>query len=403
MMTPNRTPWSALVLLAALFVAGCGQEIADVTETAEAAEPEATETADEADADPDPATLRTEYHEIKVVEVAGDLEHPWSVAFLPDGGYLVTERPGRLQLIRDGSKMEVSGVPDVHAANQGGLLDVSLHPDFEDNRWVYLTYSSEGPGGTATTLARGRLDGEALVDVEDIFVQDRYSDPGRHYGSRLAWMEDGTLLMSIGDRGVEPPRAQDIGDHAGSLLRLTEDGGIPDGNQSFGNGAAKPELYSYGHRNIQGIVIDPDSGDIWVTEHGPRGGDELNLIKPGENYGWPVVSRGRDYRTQEQWGEGRRREGMVDPVYEFLPTLAPSGLALVTADHFPRWQGNLLAGGLRGQTIRRLVIEEGEVVHDEGLHLEVGRIRDVRQGPNGDIYVLSDEEDGGLYRVEPVR
>jgi aldose sugar dehydrogenase len=289
----------------------------------------------------------------------------------------------------------------VRAQNQGGLLDVALHPAFEQNRWLYLTYSKAGDGGTATALARGRLDGDSLSDVEDLFVQDRFSEPGRHYGSRLAWQADGTLLMSIGDRGVEPERAQDLADHAGKLLRLTEDGAAADGNPFAGRDDALPEIYSYGHRNIQGIAIDPRSGEIWVTEHGPRGGDELNLVRAGANYGWPVVSRGRDYRTEEQWGEGRHREGMVEPVYEILPTLAPSGLALVTLDAFPRWQGNLLAGGLRAQTIRRLVVENETVVHDEELRaLDVGRVRDVREGPDGNVYVLTDESDGALYRIE---
>jgi aldose sugar dehydrogenase len=385
---------TAGLTLAALTLVGCGPQAADDAQAAQPASGGALR--------PEPATLRTEYHEIRLTKVADGLEHPWSVAFLPDGGYLITERPGRLQWMHDGSMTEISGVPDVYATNQGGLQDVVLHPGFETNGWVYLTYSSGGSDGTATALARARLDGDALTDVEKLFIQDRHSAPGRHYGSRLAWLPDGTLLMSIGDRGVEPARAQDLADHAGKLLRLMDDGNAPRDNPFVGSEGTHPEIYSYGHRNIQGIAVDPDSGDIWVTEHGPRGGDELNLVRPGENYGWPVVSLGRDYGTEEQWGEGRAREDLADPVYELLPTLAPSGLALIGDGPFPRWQGNLLAGGLRAQTVRRLVVEDREVVHAEDFQaLRVGRIRDVREGPDGNIYVLTDEPDGALYRIEP--
>jgi aldose sugar dehydrogenase len=384
-----------VTLLLSTLLAACGQQ-----ETGAAAASERNVAA----VTPEPATLRTEYHEIKLVQVAAGLQRPWSVAFLPDGGYLVTERPGRLNRVHpDGEVTPISGVPEVHAANQGGLLDVSLHPDYADNGWVYLTYSAGGPEGTATALARGRLEGAALVEVERLFEQDRQSRPGMHYGSRLAWMEDGTLLMTVGDRGLVPARAQDPGDHAGTVLRLTDDGRPAEGNPFAADDGARTEIYSYGHRNIQGIVVGAE-GTIWAAEHGPRGGDELNLIRPGQNYGWPVVSRGRDYRTEQQWGEGRSREGMVEPVYELAPTVAPSGLALVTAGHFPRWQGNLLVGGLRSQSIRRLVIEDGVVVHDEELRaIQVGRIRDVREGPDGNIYFVTDEDDGALYRIEPVR
>jgi aldose sugar dehydrogenase len=347
----------------------------------------------------------TQYEAIRVLKIAGQLEHPWSVAFLPDGRYLVTERPGRLLLIsEDGKASSVSGVPEVHAFRQGGLLEVSLHPDFAENSWVYLTYSKGDKEGTTTALGRGRLEGDRLADFEELFVQDRHSEPGRHYGSRIAWLGDGTLLLSIGDRGAEPPRAQDRRDHAGKLLRLNDDGSVPEDNPFADRDDAHAEIYSLGHRNIQGMIVMPESGAIWVTEHGARGGDELNRIEAGENYGWPVITRSRDYGTEEQYGEARSREGYVDPVYEFLPTLAPSGLALVTQDRFPAWQGNLLAGGLRAERMRRVVLENDEVVHEEELLLGlVGRIRDVREGPDGNIYVLSDEADGGLYRIEPAR
>ena len=347
--------------------------------------------------------MRTQYQKIRVVKLAGGLERPWAVAFLPDGGYLVTERPGRLQLIRAGAKTEIGGLPEITAIRQGGLLDVSLHPGFERTRWVYLSYAKGGEGGTALALGRGRLEGDRLAGFEEIFVQDRFSVPGRHYGSRIAWLPDGTLLLSIGDRGAEPARAQDLGDHAGKLLRLNADGSVPENNPFVGREGAQPEIWSLGHRNIQGLVVAPGGEVIWATEHGPRGGDELNRIRPALNYGWPIVSRARQYGDESPYGETRSREGFEDPVYEFLPTLAPSGLALVTTDRFPAWRGNLLAGGLVAERIRRVVLEDGEVVHEEELLLGVvGRIRDVREGPDGLIYVLSDTADGGLYRIEPV-
>jgi glucose/arabinose dehydrogenase len=351
------------------------------------------------------AIENTEYEEIRIVKVANGLENPWAMAFLPDGRILVTERVGRLHLVENDTVTEVSGVPEVQAQGQGGLLDVVLHPAYEETGWIYLTYSKpNGNGETATALARGRLEGTTLVDVEDLFVQNRYSEPGRHYGSRLAWTTDGKLLMTIGDRGAEPPRAQDLTDHAGSLIRLNDDGSIPEDNPFVGDDNALGELYAYGLRNLQGLVVDPETNTIWATDHGPRGGDELNRIEAGNNYGWPLVTRGLDYGTEGPFPDAvtRRMEGMTEPFHEFLPTHAPSGLALVTADRFPAWQGNLLVGGLRSERIRRVIFDENEVLHEEELLLgTVGRIRDVREAPDGYIYVLSDEENGAIYRIEP--
>ncbi|MGF1669911.1 MAG: PQQ-dependent sugar dehydrogenase [Balneolaceae bacterium] len=344
----------------------------------------------------------TEYERISVSAVAGPFEFPWAIAFLPDNRYLVTERPGRLNIVENDEIIPVNGLPEVRAVGQGGLMDVVLHPDYENNGWIYLTYSKPQGDETATTLIRSRLDGTDLVDVEEIFIQDRYSSPGRHYGSKLAWSNDGKLFMSIGDRGANPPRAQDLGDHAGTLLRLNDDGTPAEGNPFTGRNDALDEIYSYGHRNIQGLVIDPESGKIWGTEHGPRGGDELNHIEAGKNYGWPTITFGLDYRTEEQFphAEARRMEGMEEPFYEFLPTHSPSGLALVTSDKFPRWKGNLLAGGLRGERIRRVVFDEREVLHEEEILLgSPGRIRDVREAPNGDIYILHDSPQGYIYRI----
>jgi aldose sugar dehydrogenase len=351
--------------------------------------------------------IETEEMDIRLVEVAGPFEHPWGMAFLPDGRILVTERPGRLKLVSDESITDISGLPQMRSQSQGGLLDVSLHPDYENNGWIYLTYSKPGEGNhTATALSRARLDGQRLTDLEEIFVQDRFSTPGRHYGSRLAWSWDGTLLMSIGDRGSEPPRAQDTADHAGSLLRLNDDGSAADGNPFAGADESHDEIYALGLRNIQGMVIDKENQRIWVADHGPRGGDELNLIERGENYGWPLATRGRDYRTGGPFpgSQGESLEGMVDPVHYFIPAHPPSGLALVTSEHFPDWNGDLLMGGLASQSIRRLSIDDRTVSHDEEiLKNAVGRIRDVRQGPDGFIYLLVDASDGKLYRIEPAR
>ncbi len=353
----------------------------------------------------------TEYQQISVERIVEDLEHPWSLAFLPEGGKLITERPGRLLFVEEGEKTRITGLPDILARGQGGLLEVSLHPQYADNGWIYLTYSKPNDeGNTALALVRGRIEGEHLADTEELFVQNRYSRPGRHYGSRIAWLGDGTLLVSIGDRGPDPLRAQDAGDHAGSVLRLHEDGSVPDDNPFVEDEEVLDEIYSYGSRNIQGLLVDPETDDIWATEHGPRGGDLLHLIEPGKNYGWPVVTRGRDYGTQEQFphADARRMEGIAEPVYDFGPTHPPSGLAMVTTGRFNRWNGNLLAGGLLSERIRRLVIGtydgQYEVVHDEELLLgALGRIRDVREGPDGNIYVLTDHADGALYRIDPVR
>jgi aldose sugar dehydrogenase len=349
--------------------------------------------------------ISTEYQPLRLVRVAGELNRPWAVAFLPGDRYLVSERPGRLLVIgADGARTEVAGLPPVHAQSQGGLLDVVPHPDHAENGWIYITYSKGDSTSTVPALIRARLDGTRLVDVEELFESNTPTSPGRHYGSRILFLPDGTLLMTIGDRGAEPERAQDPADHSGSIVRLNDDGTVPADNPFTGDPAHAPETYTYGHRNIQGIVRHPTTGDVWVTEHGPRGSDELNRIVAGRNYGWPTFSLGRDYRTQAQFGQREPPEGVMPPAFEFLPTLAPSGLAVVQGGGFDdTWQGNLLAGGLRAQRILRLVLENREVVHAEELLLhEVGRIRDVRQAPDGPIYVLTDAEDGGLYRLEPV-
>ncbi|WP_416139793.1 PQQ-dependent sugar dehydrogenase [Halomonas sp. HK25] len=349
--------------------------------------------------------IETEHHDLRLERVATGLEHPWAMAQLPDGSFLVSERPGRLAHVSEAGEItHLGGVPEVNARGQGGLLDVVLHANYGtgdgEHDWVYFTWSQAGSGGTATTLSRARLEGDALTDVEELFVQDRYSGPGRHYGSRLAWLPDGSLLMSIGDRGSHPPRAQDKDDHAGSVLRLTETGAAADDNPFVDDDDALDELFSIGNRNIQGMTVAAD-GRAWATEHGPLGGDELNWIEGGENYGWPEVSLGVDYSTRRPIGADSL-PGMRDAEYVFAGRFAPSGLAEVASKHFPEWEGNLLAGGLRSEMLKRLVLEGDAVAESEViLDGEIGRIRDVRQGHDGALYLLDDDDRGSLYRLVP--
>lgn len=347
--------------------------------------------------------VESDKHDFRIVQLASDLHHPWAVAPLPDGRFLVSERRGKLALIDDGKVSYLDGVPEVSALGQGGLLDVVLHPQYGDGEhdWVYLTYSKPGEGGTATALVRARLGSGALTDVEELFVQDRFSTPGRHYGSRLAWQKDGTLLMSIGDRGVSPPRAQDTADHAGSVLRLTETGSAPADNPFAGDKPGQDEIFSYGNRNIQGLTVAAD-GRIWASEHAALTGDELNLIEAGVNYGWPKATRSKEYSSKEPIGVPSL-PGMRDAQYNYEGRFAPSGLAQVNSRLFPQWQGNLLAGGLGSEKLLRVVTEGDQVTQVEVLlEGQLGRIRDVRQGTDGYIYLLNDKSEGGLYRLEPI-
>jgi aldose sugar dehydrogenase len=349
--------------------------------------------------------LSTEYQDVRLTRIA-EVTHPWAIAFVGDGRLLVTERGGQIYLIEDGTRTPVTGGPEVHVQNQGGLLDAVAHPDYAANGWIYFTYSAGSADSTTTALGRGRLEGTQIVDFEELFVSNAWGRPGGHYGSRIVFLGDGTLLMSVGDRMREPERAQDPLDHAGSILRLNEDGTVPADNPFAGHPAYAAELYSYGHRNVQGMTRHPQTGDIWVFEHGPRGSDLLHRVVPGANHGWPFATRGREYATQEPFGGARpgRVQEYVEPVHEFVITIAPSGLTVVTGGGWDEtWQGNVLGGGLRAERLVRMVLEDGELVHaEELLTRRIGRIRDVRQGPDGNIYLATDEEDGGIYRLEPV-
>ena len=350
--------------------------------------------------------VETEHHNMTVERLAGPLEHPWSVAVLPDGAMLVTERPGRLRLVVDGELQAepVSGVPDVRAGGQGGLLDVVLDPDFAGNRMIYLAYSEAGEGGAGTAVARGRLarDGATarLEDVEVIFRQVPKVSGTSHFGARLVFAPDGKLFIGLGDR-QQRERAQDLSTTIGKLVRINADGSIPDDNPFVGQDGALPEIWSYGHRNIQAAALDPSTSDVVAIEHGARGGDEINYPEVGKNYGWPVITHGVDY-SGEPIGVGKAAEGMEQPIYQWTPSIAPSGMAYYTGTAFPEWNGDLFVGALRSQMLVRLDIEGGRVVGEERL-LEgtIGRVRDVRQGPDGSLLVLTDAGDGALWRLTP--
>jgi glucose/arabinose dehydrogenase len=346
--------------------------------------------------------IRTDQASFRVREVVGGLSHPWSLAFLPDGSMLVTERPGRLRRIVGGGLVPepVAGVPRVYAAGQGGLLDVALDPDFAANALIYLSYADAGPSGATTRVARARLGNDGLHELLVIFDGEPRGRGANHFGSRLAFGPDGTLYVTMGER-YERDRAQDLADHGGKLLRVARDGSVPPDNPFVGRAGARPEIWSYGHRNPQGLAFRPGTDQLWQHEHGARGGDEVNLIKKGANYGWPVITHGVDY-SGARIGEGTAKPGMEQPVWYWVPSIAPSGMAFYEGEAFPGWQGDLLVGALAARLLARLTLEGDRIVAEERmLEGALGRIRDVRTGPDGLVYLLTDEDPGGLYRLEP--
>jgi glucose/arabinose dehydrogenase len=348
--------------------------------------------------------VSTQEHSFRVVKLTGGLEHPWSLAFLPDGRLLVTERPGRLRIVHADGRLEqrpVGGLPEIAEYGQGGLLDVALHPRYAQNRLVYLSFAARGPGGVSTEVGRGKLSGDRLEGFEIIFRQLPKSSAGQHFGSRLVFDRAGFLYITLGDRG-DRERAQKGDDHAGSVIRLQDDGRVPQDNPFVGKAGWKPEKYTLGHRNIQGAALHPDTGVLWTHEHGPQGGDEVNVIRAGVNYGWPVITYGREYVTGFSIGEGTQRPGMAQPLYYWVPSIAPSGMAFYTGDKFPRWRGDLFVGALRDRLLVRLRLDGERVVSEERmLESVLGRIRDVRSGPDGYLYLLTDSDDGVLARLEP--
>lgn len=347
---------------------------------------------------------------LSVETVASGLRNPWSLAFLPDGRLLVTERPGQLRIVsRSGTvSAPVAGVPPVFARGQGGLLDVALSPDFEDSRLIFFSYAEPREGASGTSVARGRLvedGGDArLEDVQVIFRQSPATGGSNHYGSRLVFARDGTLFVTLGDRFSQREQAQNLSNHLGKIVRIATDGSTPADNPYRGRSGARPEIWSYGHRNVQGAALDPATGRLWTIEHGARGGDELNRPEAGGNYGWPVITYGRDY-SGAPIGEGTAKAGMEQPVKYWDPSFAPSGLAFYTGTLMPQWTGDLFTGGLAGTRLVRLRLDPARdaVVDEEVLLTSLGeRIRDVRQGPDGALWLLTDDpSDGKLLRVAP--
>ena len=344
-------------------------------------------------------------HEYEVVTVVDGLEFPWGMVFLPNGDFLVTERPGRLRIVRDGvlESEAISGVPEVWYGGQGGLLDVALGPDFAEDPWVYLSYSKPGPDRVITTaVARGRLRGNTLVDVAEIFVAEAWARGPVHFGSRIVFDADGYLLVSVGERG-EMEQAQNPANHQGTINRLNPDGSIPSDNPFVGQDGVQPSIFAYGNRSPQGLAIHPLTGALWETEHGARGGDELNRIEAGLNYGWPIITHGINYNGRPIGDGLREREGLEQPVHFWVPSIATSGLLFYSGDRFPRWVGDAFVGGLAGQQLARVIMEGDQAIGEETLLDGYDRrIRAAVQGPDGLIYVLTDHLDGVVARLQPI-
>lgn len=350
-------------------------------------------------------TITSAKQAFHVETVVDGLTHPWGLAFLPDGAMLVTERGGALRVIRNGRLIEgaVAGLPEMREHGQGGLMGIALHPQFEKNRLVYLAFAAGGKGGHSTEVIRGVLAQGRLEKLETIFRAEPKSSGGRHFGCRVVFDRAGYLYISLGERG-EQDFAQQLDDHRGKLIRLHDDGRVPADNPFVGRSGARPEIFTYGNRNMQGMALHPETGEIWTHEHGPQGGDELNIMRAGVNYGWPVITYGVNYGLGTKIGEGTEKDGMAQPVYKWVPSIAPSGMAFYTGDRFPAWKGNLLVGSLKFGLLVRLELDGQRVLAEERLlDGKFGRIRDVVQGPDGLIYLLTDEPRGRLLRLVPAR
>jgi glucose/arabinose dehydrogenase len=350
--------------------------------------------------------VQSEKHAFRISTLLTGLENPWSVAFLPDGRMLITERAGRLRLVSADFKLDpkpIEGLPEVVSHGQGGLFDVVLHPQYAQNAWIYWAYNAPGPGGWGTALARGKLQGQRMTDVQVLFSMQPKTRSGFHFGGRIVFDQAGFVYLTLGDRG-DKDRAQKMDDHAGSVIRLHDDGRVPANNPFVKRAGAFAEKWTLGHRNMQGAALHPQTGELWTHEHGPQGGDELNVMRAGLNYGWPVITYGVNYGLGTKIGEGQEKPGMVQALKVWVPSIAPSGMAFVSGSQFPQWQGNLLIGALRGQMLVRLTLDGEKVVSEERLFQgRPGRIRDVRMGPDGLVYLLTDEAQGALLRLEPVK
>lgn len=336
--------------------------------------------------------------------VAEGLDHPWSIAFLPDGAMLVTERAGRLRLVGVDGKLHaeaIAGVPPVFAQGQGGLFDIAIDPEFIANRFVYLSYAAGSAKANATRLARARFTGTRLEDFQLLFEVAPLKDTPAHFGGRIAFLPDSTLLLTLGEGYDYKDAAQDLASDLGKIIRLNRDGSIPADNPFIGQKGARPEIYSYGHRNVQGLVYDSEAGIIYAHEHGPKGGDEINVLRAGANYGWPVITYGIDY-SGLPISRYQKKDGMEQPLLYWVPSIAPSGMAIYSGTAFAAWRGDLLVGALAGMHVRRVDLQDGKVIGQESLFTELEeRIRDVRQAPDGSILLLTDSQEGRVLRVRP--
>lgn len=352
------------------------------------------------------SVITSEKHAFRLTTVVTGLENPWSVAFLPDGRLLITERAGRLRLVGSDFRLDpqpIGGLPESLERGQGGLLDVALHPQYAQNGWIYWAYNAPGPGGWGTAMARGKLQGHRMTSVQVLFSMHPKTRSNQHFGGRIVFDKAGMVYLTLGDQG-DKDRAQRLDDHAGSVIRLHDDGRVPADSPFVNRAGALPEKWTLGNRNMQGAALHPQTGEVWTHEHGPQGGDEINVMRPGLNYGWPVITYGVNYGLGTRIGEGQAKPGMVQPLHKWVPSVAPSGMAFVSGSQFPQWQGDLLVGALRGQLLVRLVLDGEKVLREERLlQGRAGRIRDVRMGPDGLIYLLSDGPDGALMRLEPAR
>ena len=361
---------------------------------------------------PDERVFKTELYTVRAVSVVTGLHHPWAMAFLPDGRMILTERRGTMRVL-DGGKLvdkAIEGIPEVAEHGQGGLMDVALHPKYAENGWIYWTYNAGKAEAYGTELARGKLGGTrsapVMTNVEVLFQMQPKSAAKQHFGSRIVFDRQGFVFVTLGDRGDSPAkgsaqRAQQLNDHAGKSIRLHDDGRVPADNPFVKTQGAKPEIFTLGNRNIQGAALHPETGRVWAHEHGPQGGDEVNILAAGSNYGWPVITYGANYGSGTKIGEGTSRDGIVAPLHVWVPSIAPSGMAFYTANNFPKWKGNLFVGALAKQALVRLTLKDDKVISEERLfNGKLGRFRDVRQGPDGNLYVLTDAPNGELIRIE---
>lgn len=381
-------PIAGAALVLVLAACGAGTASSQITPTDQAAEA---------------TVVRTERADVAVSTFATGLEFPWGLAFLPDGRMLVTERPGRLRIVdaRGGLSQPVGGVPEVFARSQGGLLDVAVSPVFASDRTVFLSYAEPTPQGGRTAVARAVLDGNALVDLKVIFRQQPDAPGGNHWGSRLVFGRDGTLFVTLGDRFTLRDKAQDLGTHLGKVVRIRPDGSVPSDNPFVGRAGVLPEIWSYGHRNMQGAALHPETGRLWTHEHGPQGGDEVNLTRAGANHGWPLVTFGREYGSGSPIGQGTSGPGFTSPLLQWTPSIGPAGMAFYTGALFTGWKGQMLVGGLARPGVYRLELDGEKVLRVERMLDQIGRVRDVRQGPDGSVYLLTDSPTGAILRLLP--